>query len=545
MALIVIVLLCAGAFYLFSGSSTPSDPGVITPGNTPTAVALPTFTTGSLATINTSTPRPTLPPGSKGQTWTVLLYQDADDKELEQDIDFDLNEAERVGSSAQVQIVSQIDRYRAGFSGDGNWVGARRYHVTKDTDLSTIHSEQVADLGQVDMSDPNTLVNFATWAIKTYPADKYVLILSDHGMGWPGGMTSTASGGRALPSAPLANSVGNLMYLSDMNSAITKIRSVTGIDKFEMVGLDACLMGGLEVLDTLAPSARYAVLSEETEPSLGYAYASFLGSLESNPSMNGGDLAKAVVQSYITDDERVVDDQARAEFVKGGPVTSGLFNNGPSASQVAQQLSTDITITAADLSAVPQLMGAVNDMAYDFQQVDQNSLAKARDYARSFTNVFGDSSKGPYIDLGNFVQLLKDLNPQGDIATAINNVQAGISKVVIGEKHGKDEAGATGISIYFPTSQLYGSPVSGPQSYTTIANQFATDSVWDNFLTFHYTGRKLIRLQPLWVSLRAAIRSLHPQRVCRCLRCERAPRAYLLASLLLSARTLRARTWAM
>src|SRR5262249_36131947 len=163
---------------------------------------------------------------------------------------------------------------------DGNWVGARRYHVVKDADLSTVHSQQLADLGQVDMSDPNTLVDFATWAIKTYPADKYVLILSDHGMGWPGGMTSTTQKGRALPNAPLAGAVGNLMYLSDMDSALGKIRANTGIDKFEMVGLDACLMGGLEVLDTLTPHARYAVLSEETEPSLGYAYAGFLGSLE-------------------------------------------------------------------------------------------------------------------------------------------------------------------------------------------------------------------------------------------------------------------------
>ncbi len=36
-------------------------------------------------------------PAAPGQTWTVMLYQDADDKILEQDIYVDLNEAERVG----------------------------------------------------------------------------------------------------------------------------------------------------------------------------------------------------------------------------------------------------------------------------------------------------------------------------------------------------------------------------------------------------------------------------------------------------------------
>jgi hypothetical protein len=32
------------------------------------------------------------------------------------------------------------------------------------------------------------LMEFVLWAIKKYPAKKHVLILSDHGMGWPGGM---------------------------------------------------------------------------------------------------------------------------------------------------------------------------------------------------------------------------------------------------------------------------------------------------------------------------------------------------------------------
>ena len=42
----------------------------------------------------------TPPPRSTGgQTWLVMLYQDADNKMLEEDIYLDLNEAERTGSS--------------------------------------------------------------------------------------------------------------------------------------------------------------------------------------------------------------------------------------------------------------------------------------------------------------------------------------------------------------------------------------------------------------------------------------------------------------
>ena len=418
-----------------------------------------------------------------------MLYQDADDSVLEQDIYVDLNEAERVGSNDQVKIVAQLDRFKSGFSGDGNWTSARRYYITKDNDLSNLHSQQMADLGEVDMSDPATLVDFATWAIQNYPADKYVLILSDHGMGWPGGWVDPTGDGRNVPDAPLAQAVGNQMFLSDIDNALGQIRQNTGVDKFELVGLDACLMSQLEVFDVLAQHARYAVASQETEPSLGFAYTSFLRSLEANPSMSGGDLAADIVKSYITDDQRIVDDQARSEFVRGGPVTGGLFGGGPTADQVSQQLSRDVTLTAADLSAVPETMNAVNDLAYTFQEVDQRPVAQARQYAQSFTNVFGDTTPPPYIDLGNFVQLLKQMGPRGNIATALDGVEAAIGKLVIQEKHGPNKPGASGVSIYFPNSQLYRSPVSGPQSYTKIANRFASDSVWDNFLAYHYTGK--------------------------------------------------------
>ncbi len=57
-----------------------------------------------------------------------------------------------------------------------------------------MRSQEVADLGEVNMADGQTLVDFVTWAVQTYPADKYVLILSDHGMGWPGGWSDPTAG---------------------------------------------------------------------------------------------------------------------------------------------------------------------------------------------------------------------------------------------------------------------------------------------------------------------------------------------------------------
>jgi hypothetical protein len=68
-------------------------------------------------------------------------------------------------------------------------------------------------------------------------------------------------------------------------------------------------------------------------------------------------------------------------------------------------------------------------------------------------------------------------------------VLAALSQAIIAEKHGPQKAGASGVSIYFPNSQLYQSPVAGPESYLAIAHRFAGESLWDDFLTFHYTGQ--------------------------------------------------------
>ncbi|MCB0237487.1 MAG: hypothetical protein KDH08_02370, partial [Anaerolineae bacterium] len=140
------------------------------------------------------------------------------------------------------------------------------------------------------MSDGQTLVDFVTWAVANYPADKYALILSDHGMGWPGGWSDPdprSSGDRSIP---LAAAIGDQLYLMELDQALGEIRATTGIDKFELIGLDACLMSHMEVFNVLQQHARYGVASQETEPALGWAYTSFLNQLVNNPSMNGAGL---------------------------------------------------------------------------------------------------------------------------------------------------------------------------------------------------------------------------------------------------------------
>jgi hypothetical protein len=492
--IIVILLAICGApvMLMQNGQDDGGDFGQALPTYEEQAQAQPA------APLPTQPPRPTktrpapaatAAPGAKsGQTWLIMLYQDADDKILEQDIYIDLNEAERAGSSERVQIVTQMDRYKAGYPGDGNWSNTRRFYLTQDDDLESVRSQEVADLGEANMADGQTLVDFATWAIQNYPADRHILILSDHGMGWPGGWSDPTSSSQGIRNFPLSTVLGDQLYLMELDDALGEIRAQTGLDKFEIIGLDACLMGQLEVLTALAPHGRYAVVSEETEPSLGWAYTSFLEQLLANPDISGADLSAAIVESYIQDDQRIIDDDARADFLAQGSPLGGLFGM-PSAGQMRRQLEQNITLTAIDLQSIAAVNESVNLLALALQESQQKPIAQARSYAQSFTSIFGSDVPPSFIDLGSFVQFLKQMGNNPGVSQASNQVLAALGQAVIAEKHGPGKPGASGISLYFPNTQLFRNPAAGPESYTVAASRFASQSLWDDFLVFHYTGR--------------------------------------------------------
>ena len=413
MVILVLALICVVGYVLtqLSGWSKPAD-DPMADSQAPSVqenVIEPTEAPPTLA----PTAKPFVAPviSSGGESWLVMLYQDADDKLLEKDIYVDLNEAERVGSSDAVHIVSQIDRYRGGYAEDGDWTGAKRYYVTRDANLSRVGSQLVTDLGEVNMADGETLVDFCTWAIETFPADRYALILSDHGMGWPGGWSDPSHATRGEDGTPLSAALGNQLYLDELDRALTTIRQRAGVERFELVGMDACLMGQIEVYSMLAAHARYAVASEETEPGLGWAYAGFLGELVANPAMSGAELGAEIVDSYIVGDQRIVDDEARADFLRQGSPMGGLMGfSAPSGAQVADQMGRNTTLSAVDLSRVPQLLSELNNLCDVLQGSEQQSVARARNYAQSFTNIFGKQVPPSYIDLGHWLKLLQEAN---------------------------------------------------------------------------------------------------------------------------------------
>jgi clostripain len=409
------------------------------------------------------TPASTPMPDSPDQTWLVMLYM-AGDNNLEEELHFDFNEAELVGSSSQVQIVAQYDRYAGfddDFTGDGNWTSTKRFYIQQDTDMERIASAEIADLGEVDMSRPESLSDFLSWAMTSYPSDKYVLIMSDHGSGWLGGWNDDETGGNMFP--------------TDLSAGLQNGLWSANVDRLDLIGFDACLMSQMEIAGTVAPYARYMVASEEYEHGIGWAYSSFLYNLSTNPGMSTQALATNIVDSFIDDDI--------------------VFYNLPNADQEIAKLFETQTLAAIDLDQYGNLTAALNDLAYKLQSIDQTTVAYARSYAQSFDNVFADEKSQdeippPYIDLGHFVQVIQSLaSDNAEVSQAAANVLAAIDSAVIAERHGNSVPGATGLSIFFPNSNLYSYVgfEDSRYSYPLIAHSFASDTLWDDLLSYHYT----------------------------------------------------------
>ena len=276
-----------------------------------------------------------------------------------------------------------------------------------------------------------------------------------------------------------------MLTVNEIDQALATILQKTKVRQLDLLGFDACLMSEMAVLAGVAPYARYAVASQETEPALGWAYAKFLGALTAKPTQSGGDLAEAIVKNYITSDLRIVDNAARIDYL------AELGEEAITAKALAAEMSQDVTLTAIDLSKFTALMAALNDFAFALTTVDPTAIAQARTYAQAFETVFDPEAPSPYLDLGHFAKLAAEFARSSDeVDAALKALQKAYKAAILAEISGSQRPGASGFSIFFPTPELLVAvgTAASEQSYTADASRFAGASLWDDFLRFHYTN---------------------------------------------------------
>ena len=213
--------------------------------------------------------------------WTVMVYISGDNN-LEDYVVKDLElELAPTGSSANVQVVALADRGPGYDTSYGDWQTTKLFHVTQGMTASSANA--VADWGERNFGDKQTLIDFVSWTKTNYPADHYALYFWGHGWNWhPGYVMQDDTNNDTL----------------DMGEIKAALPSIGFID---MVGFDGCNMASIEVQMLWHGHATALYHSQEWVGWDGVEYDLVLAQLAANPNMTADQVAIATSQSAISD----------------------------------------------------------------------------------------------------------------------------------------------------------------------------------------------------------------------------------------------------
>ncbi len=338
--------------------------------------------------------------------------------------------------------------------------------------------DMVMQLPETNTGDPNVLLEFIRWGFDQYPAERYALILWNHGTGWkdddlyktiagkPGSavigrdqMRAVSAGrtSRALFSTTIEQMVqidGERAILLDDTSADfldnIEMKNVLGSAAqclgrpIDLLGFDACLMNMVEVAAQVSGSCGVIVGSQEIEPGEGWPYDAILQALKIDPGMDADQLGGMIVEHYVD------------FYQKNYPNTS-------------------VTQSAVRTDRLESLLHELDILAVLLEKgvskgASTGLVFEALRNAQSFKD-------RDYLDLGHFCQVLAQSSPKsriGKAAAVIASRIAGSESPVIARGYsGQEVENATGLSIYLPARSL--SPL-----YASL--DFSQKYHWDEFL---------------------------------------------------------------
>ena len=213
---------------------------------------------------------------------TILVYMNGSNLETDSgEATTDLSEMVAAGSSDNVTIALQT-------MGTKKW---QKYGIASDrsqrytVDGSGLHLVN-DNLGQLDTTSQDTLTDFLNWGTATYPADRYMLVMWDHGGGPVYGFGYDEW-----------QSEDSTLTLDEIQGALRSSNTY-----FDMIGMDCCIMSSIEVSCALYEYCDYTLLSEDFESYLGWNYTDWLKALYANTSITTPEMAATLIDATIKAD---------------------------------------------------------------------------------------------------------------------------------------------------------------------------------------------------------------------------------------------------
>jgi Clostripain family len=422
--------------------------------------------------------------------WTILHYTNVDNN-LEGAAFNDYYEMQTVGSGAGVNIVAQLDRavgYDARF---GDWMDTRRFYIEHVPPLPEGDMEQkrealisffvasggdeaalrqeaatlddatllrfyenfnlgvsfeqspIEALGEVDMGESQALLDFILWGVQNYPAEHYMLVIGSHGAGWRGIGPDDGAG-------------KSMLTLPEIDAALGTARNQLGIDKFDIVGFDACLMAVIDVALTLEPHADYILFSQEVIPSNGWEYTNSIAAMQAHPDWDAFQVGANFIDNYMA------------------------YYAGVGARR-------KVGLSLVETAGLPALVDTLQNFAATVR-ADPVELLSALGTARNNSQVFGTNLGNraefySYIDLRDFMNWYSLQTTITEAAyLSAQEVLAAYDATVVYALADSALPNATGLALYLPST---------PQSYAAYGGEYpaaAPESFafWQDYLAGFY-----------------------------------------------------------
>lgn len=290
---------------------------------------------------------------------TVMLYMCGSDLESEgaaASLDLEEIAAASIGSSVNVIVeTGGAKEWSYDFiEPDSN----QRWQVTRG------EMRLLEDVGLRNMSEGRTLTSFIRFCRQEFPADRYILILWDHGGGTVGGYAYD----ERFPNT-------QMMSIAELNQALDD----AGVF-FDLIGFDCCLMGTVETAFMVEHYADYMIASQRTEPGEGWYYTPWIQALSDNPAIDTEKLGKLIIDSFI-----------RAS-------RNGYYGN-------------ELTLSMIDLSYIPVLFSEM----YSFFDDAQSTLVEDRAFLAASRRLGESRAISDNEDLADLVYLLSAMEGSGKV----------------------------------------------------------------------------------------------------------------------------------
>lgn len=386
--------------------------------------------------------------------WTVMCYFVADDNksaDLEAGQVRNLDELSERGSTDQCALLVQMDRsnktndfLRSRYA-EPDYAGASRYAVARGK------WNPVAKLGEVNMGDPRTLLDFMQWGARNYPAKHYALIINGHGSGllsWNGaGSVSDPQPGRVdLPN--LSNFIGydytdgDCLTIFELEQVLARFNAPRG-RKLDVVALDGCYAGCLEVLYQLRDVTEVFVAAASLVAGHGFRYTAIVEAIAANPAISGAQLGAVMDKTYI--------DRADGDYVLGTFLTAGADELASAVSELSREMS--VAGREVGRVAIPNLTQFANDKYWDLERILRSILTGTTGFAKASNAAQVTAAANR--SLAALRNCRSDMWYRGDYAA---------------KKIG-------GLSIYWPDKDTY-------RKYHAFykATAFAKGALWDEYL---------------------------------------------------------------